>query len=173
MAAGTKHAFERAQEEQDVSQRRSRTHEANAPDFSSERAEAGANLDSKFVEQPAAQLGFIDTIRHPYGVQRPQALRHRRQQRQSEGIEAGHERLVMTAVSLPSRLQAFLLDNRKRLVKSVDERSRDGVMVFSPQPEVLEQRQVQIEAPGRRAVLERSTRKGNGSKAGGCAKPFL
>src|SRR6476469_1929864 len=68
IAGGAEHALERAQKEQDVGQRRARSHQADSPDFSGQRPKASANLHSEFVEQLAAHRGLIDTVRYAHGM---------------------------------------------------------------------------------------------------------
>src|SRR3954471_9464141 len=146
-------ALERTQEKENIGQRRAGAHQAYAPDLSRQRSESGADLHSEFVEQPATDGRLVDAVRYAHGIQRPQAFRARRQQRHPERLETGSERLMVAPMPRPPRLQPFLFDDRQRFVQRVNQRSRDRVMVFAANPEILEQPEIQVEAARRRFVL--------------------
>src|SRR5437773_1690497 len=75
-------AVEGSEEQRDEPWRGARAHEADAPDFSRQRTEAGANFDAELVEQMLANGRFIDPAGNTNGIERPQSFAFRRQQRQ-------------------------------------------------------------------------------------------
>src|SRR5437660_301059 len=72
---------ERSEEECDEPRARARAHQAYAPDFSRERAQARTYFDSKFIEQVPAHAGFIGAFRNPDRVESPQPFALRCEQR--------------------------------------------------------------------------------------------
>ena len=85
---------------QDQPRRRTGAHQANAPDFSGQRPEAGADLDVELVEQVLAYGGLVDAVGYPHRVQRPQTFAFRRQHRKTERLQAGNQREVVALVPL-------------------------------------------------------------------------
>jgi hypothetical protein len=119
MAAQDERLLERRQELQQRLMRGTRAHQADTPDLAGERAEAGADFDVERVEERAADSGFVNTCRHAYRVERPQALACRRQEREPHGVEAGRKRVMVPLVPGPPRLESFLIDHQQRLAKRV------------------------------------------------------
>src|SRR5678815_77262 len=109
MAAENERFLERRQELQQRLIRGARAHQSDAPDLTGKRTKAGSDFDVERVEQRPAYGGFIDAGRNAYGVQRPQTLFGRRQQRETHRIEAGGKRVMMPLVARPTRFQSFLI----------------------------------------------------------------
>ena len=80
---------------------------------------------------------------------------------------------VIALVPRPSRLEPFFLDDRQRFVERVDERRRHRVVILPPQPVVLEQLQVEVEAAARDAPLERPRPEDDRRQARRRAETFL
>ena len=80
----------------------------------------------------------------------------RRQHRQPERAQPVDQRAMVALVPRPARVEPFLLDDRQRLVQRIDERRRHRVVILAPEPVVLEQLQVEVEAAALHAPLERA-----------------
>src|SRR5215475_4739047 len=91
-------------------------HQPDAPDFSSQRSEASANLYIEFREEVLARRGFVDTVRNAYRIERPETLAWRRQDRQAQFLQAVEECVMMTLMTSPPRLETLFFDKRQRLV---------------------------------------------------------
>src|SRR4051812_7496407 len=92
-------------------------HHPYAPDFAGERTESAAHLDAH-PQQASTHDGFIDARGNVDHVDGRTTIRRRRKQRKPEAIQSTHERVVRVAMSLPSRLEAFLENETQRFVKS-------------------------------------------------------
>src|SRR5262245_42715498 len=137
--------LERSAEEDDQPGRRAGAHQPDAPDLPRERAEASADFDVELVEQVFADRRLVDAVGDPHGVERPQPLALLWQQREAERRERSDKRLVMAFVAGPARFEPFFFDDRKRLIKSVDERRRHSVVILPANPVVLEQGEIEVE----------------------------
>src|SRR4051812_16325330 len=100
----------RAEQPCDVLLARSGSHEPDAPDFSRERTETGADLDPMILQQRAADRRLVHAVGDFHRVERPQPLALRRQQREPESGEPVGKREMVAAMALPPRLQPFFLD---------------------------------------------------------------
>jgi hypothetical protein len=63
--------FERAEKQQDVAERRTRAHQADAPQAPGKGSKPCTDLDVEFLEQPATYRRFVDRVRDAHGVKRP------------------------------------------------------------------------------------------------------
>ena len=146
--------FERGEQQHDVRQRRAGTHQADPPDPARERTKTGADLDRKLVEQTRACTAASST---PSGTRTAFSVHSRssgrRQQRNAEPLETGGERKMVPAMARPACLQPLFFRDHERRMQRVDERRRQRVMILAPDPVVLEQSDVQVEASRRDARI--------------------
>ena len=71
----------------------------------------------KLFEQLPSHRCLVHALGHADGVQRPQPLAFRRQQREPERVEPVDERQVILLVPRVPRLETFLLDDSERFVQ--------------------------------------------------------
>jgi hypothetical protein len=154
--------LERGHEQQDTRRRRARTHQADAPDLAGQRPHAGADLDVECFTKCLAHRGIVEAGRNARGVEGLQPLACGRQQAQAHRVHGDGKHPVRELVPRPARLKPLLFDRRQRFVERVDQRRRHRVVVLARDPVVLEQPEVEMEAPaggapgeGRRSKRDR------------------
>ena len=111
-------------------------------------------------------------VGHAHGVERPQPLAGRRQQREAEAVEAVGEHAMMPLVPRPARLEPFFLHDRQRLAQRVDERRRHRVVVLATDPVVLEQLQIEVEAAALDALASARGPNTTGARPDGAPRHF-
>jgi hypothetical protein len=137
------------EEQQQQRRRGTGAHQADAPDLTGERAEAGADLHVELAQQPLPDFRLVDAGGDAHRVERPEPLARRRQQVEADRRQAARQRLVMAFVPRPPRLEPFLVHRDQRFAERVDHRGRQRVMILAPHPVVLEQCEIHVEAAAR------------------------
>ena len=136
--------------------RRACAHQADPPDAAGQRTEPGADFDAVVVEQTPADAASSTPsgTRTAFSVQSRSP--GRRQQRETQRVETRHQGKMVALVALPTCVEPFFVDDGERLAQRINQRRRNRVVIPPAHPVVLEQREIEIEAPrGTRAARSR------------------
>src|SRR5580704_1428496 len=117
------------QEKLHILLRGQRTHNPDAKDLPSKRAETTGDLNAGIVDQALPNSCLVDAFWNPHRVQGRNAVLLGNVHAQTHCLDALNKRLMAPAVPFPSVLNSLLRDDQQRLAQSVKHRNRRGVMV--------------------------------------------
>ncbi len=154
-------------------------HEANAPDFSGQRAQSGPDLDVVFREQCAADGGFIHAIRHIDGIEHGEPAVGGHEHGEPQFFESADQGLVAGHVPLIHLVGPLFQDQPEGLIQTVMHVDGSSVMVGpgGPFPVLHDQGQVQVPVGHLGFSIlqgfDRFVRKGERGQSGGTGEAFL
>ena len=134
-----KSALQGAEQKNNERRRGTGAHQADTPDFSGQWSEASTDLNIEFRQEVFASGSLVDAIRNAHGVEGPETLALRRQNRQPKFLQALEESVMISFMASPARLEPFFFDECQCLVQRLDERRGHRVVVLAPNPLVFEQ----------------------------------
>jgi len=139
--------LEGAQHQCHVLAPRALTHEADPPDFASQRSQACGNLDVKLLQQFRAHPRLIHSWRHLDRGELREAAALLRGELKPECAQTGVQGGGVAAVAQPPLLEAFFHHHAQGFVERIDHRDRGGVMIHALRAPVAANRG-DIEVPG-------------------------
>src|SRR5271155_259600 len=123
-----------------------RAHNTDTEDLPGQRTEAASDLNASIVYQAFSNFRLANTFWNAHCVQCRNAKALGNVHAQSHGFYALDERLMATAVPLPSVFNSLLRDNQQRLAQRVKHGNRRGVVVAMRHRRVV-MNQLQVEVP--------------------------
>src|SRR5262245_58595116 len=114
-----KRTLQRAEQQNDQPGGGTGAHQPDTPDLSCERAKTCPDLDVVFLQEMFPHRRLVHAVWYAHGIERPETLAMRWQDRQSQLFQAVEQRLVVSFVPRPPGVESFFFDQGKCLVERV------------------------------------------------------